>query len=106
HIDGVNAIDEILAVPGIDAVFLGPYDLSGSLGVPGQLDHPKVVAARQRVLAATQARGICPGLHIVHPNAALFRQVVEEGFRFIAYGGDILYLGEACKKAMAEIGRG
>jgi 2-dehydro-3-deoxyglucarate aldolase len=105
HIDGVNNVDAILEVPGIDAIFLGPYDLSGSLGIPGQLGHPKVMAARKKVLAACQARGIPPGLHIVHPDAKLFREAIDEGFRFIAYGGDILYLGEACKKAMADIGR-
>jgi 2-dehydro-3-deoxyglucarate aldolase len=105
HIDAVHNIDAILDVAGIDGVFLGPYDLSGSLGVPGQLNHPKVVEARKQVLAACRKRGICPGLHVVHPDAKLFREVLDEGFRFIAYGGDILYLGEACRKAMAEIGR-
>jgi len=103
HIEGVRSIDAILAVEGIDAVFIGPYDLSGSLGVPGQLDHPEVEAARRRVLEATRARGVAPGLHIVHPDAAAFRRAVAEGFRLIAYGGDILYLGDACRRAMADL---
>ncbi|MBN2583294.1 MAG: 2,4-dihydroxyhept-2-ene-1,7-dioic acid aldolase [Planctomycetes bacterium] len=105
HIDGVNNIDAILEVEGVDAVFIGPYDLSGSLGVPGKLSDPKVVAACKRVLDAATARGIAPGMHIVHPDAERFRQAVDDGFRFIAYGGDILYLGESCKKAMADIDR-
>ena len=90
----------------MDGVFIGPYDLSGSLGIPGQLNDPKVVKARTRVLEAARDRGIVPGIHIVHPDAELFRQSVDEGFTFIAYGGDILYLGESCRKAMAKIGRG
>ena len=106
HIDGVRNIESILDVEGVDGVFIGPYDLSGSLGIPGQLNDPKVVKARTQVLEAARDRGIAPGIHIVHPDAELFRQSVDEGFTFIAYGGDILYLGQSCRKAMADIGRG
>ncbi|MGB2754744.1 MAG: aldolase/citrate lyase family protein [Phycisphaerae bacterium] len=105
HIEGVRHIDAILEVEGIDAVFIGPYDLSGSLGVPGQIDHPKVRAARKCVLDAALERSIAPGLHVVHPDAKLLRRVLDKGFRFIAYGGDILYLGEACRRAMDEVRR-
>ena len=106
HIEGVRNIEAILDVEGIDGIFIGPYDLSGSLGIPGKLNDPKVVKARTRALRAARDRGIAPGMHIVHPDAALFRQAVDEGFVFLAYGGDILYLGESCRKAMADIGRG
>ncbi len=72
----------------------------------GYGNDPKVVKARTRVLEAARDRGIAPGMHIVHPDAKLFQQAVDEGFVFLAYGGDILYLGESCRKAMADIGRG
>ena len=45
HVDAVNAIDSILSVPGIDAYIIGPYDLSGSMGRPGELDYPEVHTA-------------------------------------------------------------
>jgi 2-dehydro-3-deoxyglucarate aldolase len=52
HVDAVNSIDEILAVDGIDAYIIGPYDLSGSMGRPGDLNHPDVQSAITRVLEA------------------------------------------------------
>jgi 2-keto-3-deoxy-L-rhamnonate aldolase RhmA len=99
HIEAVRNIDEILSVPGIDGTFIGPYDLSMSLGIPGQLAHPDLVAAKKRVLAATIAHGLVPGIHLVHPDHAErdVRAVVADGFRFIALGTDILFLGDAAR---------
>jgi 2-keto-3-deoxy-L-rhamnonate aldolase RhmA len=106
HVDAVERIDEILSVPGIDGTFIGPYDLSASLGVTGQLDHPAVVAAKQRVLEATRARGLAPGIHLVHPDRARQQlpEAVAAGYRFIALGTDILFLGDSCR-ALAEAAR-
>jgi 2-dehydro-3-deoxyglucarate aldolase len=105
HIDAVNNIDEILAVPGIDGTFIGPYDLSMSMGLPGQLEHPDVVAARERVLAATLVRGLTAGIHLVHPDRAL-RDVgsfIAAGYRFLALGTDILFLGDSCRAMQRSI---
>lgn len=99
HIDAVNNIEAILSVPGIDATFIGPYDLSMSMGRPGQITHPDVIAARERVLAATLAHGLVPGIHLVHPQQAAetIGDVVASGYRFIALGTDILFLGDGCR---------
>ena len=99
HVDAVEKIDEILSVPGIDATFIGPYDLSMSMGLPGQLRHPDVIAARQHVLEATRARGLAAGIHLVHPDqaAADLPDYVASGYRFIALGTDILFLGDSCR---------
>lgn len=105
HIDGVNNIEAILEVKGIDGILVGPYDLSGSLGMPGRLDHPKVVEARRRAVKAARDRRLAAGMHIVHPDPKGFRNAVKEGVTFIAYGGDYVFLGESCRRAMAEIGR-
>ena len=100
HIEAVGNIDEILAVPGIDGTFIGPYDLSMSLGLVGQLSHPEVEAAKQRVLEATKARGLVPGIHLVHPDSAADEILgcVESGYRFIALGTDILFLGDSARQ--------
>lgn len=107
HIDAVNNIDEILSVPGIDATFIGPYDLSSSMGIPGQLSHPDVVAARERVLRATLDRGLTAGIHLVHPGraAAELPDVLAKGYRFIALGTDILFLGDSCRALHAAARR-
>jgi len=106
HIEGVNNIDEIVTVPGLDGTFIGPYDLSASLGLAGQLEHPTVVAARQRVLDATLKQGIAAGVHVVHPATAEeeMRRRVGEGYRFIALSSDMLLLGHA-HRTLAEMAR-
>lgn len=107
HIDAVANIDEILAVPGIDATFIGPYDLSTSMGLAGQLSHPDVVAARQKVLDATLKRGLAAGIHLVHPDrvATELPACLAQGYRFIALGTDILFLGDACRALHAAARR-
>jgi 2-dehydro-3-deoxyglucarate aldolase len=103
HKDAVENIDQILSVPGIDGTFIGPYDLSMSLGIPGQLDHPLSIAAKKRVLEATLAHGLVPGIHLVHPDRAAkdCAQAITDGYRFIALGTDILFLGDSARALRA-----
>ncbi|MDR1964799.1 MAG: hypothetical protein LBQ50_13585 [Planctomycetaceae bacterium] len=98
HVEALNHLEEILQVPGIDATFIGPYDLSTSMGLSGQLDHPKVVAAQQRILEACQKYGVPAGYHVVQPNEKLVRQRVEEGFCFIGCGLDTEFIIHGCRK--------
>ncbi|MCC7418372.1 MAG: 2,4-dihydroxyhept-2-ene-1,7-dioic acid aldolase [Acidobacteria bacterium] len=111
HIDAVRNVEEICAVPGIDGTFIGPYDLSMSMGIPGQLDHPELLKARARVLEATRAAGLAAGIHLVHPDraAADLPAAIAAGYRFIALGTDILFLGDSCRAlqraALAATGR-
>lgn len=103
--EGVERVDEIVNVDGVDAVFIGPYDLSASYGVPGELSHPRVVEAMRRVVTAARARGKAAGIHVVHPPVAQVTERLDEGFRFIAYGGDMLFLTPAANDAGAALGR-
>jgi 2-keto-3-deoxy-L-rhamnonate aldolase RhmA len=103
HRDGVERVDEIARVPGVDGVFIGPYDLSASYEVPGQFDHPRVRDAMTRILAAAHGAGIAPGIHVVHPPVDQVRARIAEGFRFIAYGGDMLFLVPAVRSAVVQL---
>jgi 2-dehydro-3-deoxyglucarate aldolase len=104
---GVENADAILAVDGIDAYFLGPYDLSASLGVPGQLDHPKVEAAIARVRRAGRRARKPGGIHVVEPDAAHLRRRLREGFRFVAYSLETRIYDTAIRAALkAARGRG
>ena len=107
HVDAVANIDEILSVEGVDGTFIGPYDLSSSMGIPGELDHPDMRVAQDRVLKATLDRGMIAGMHLVHPATvgALLPDAIARGYRFIALGADILFLGETCR-ALHETARG
>jgi len=99
HIEAVKNIEEILSVEGVDGTYIGPYDLSMSMGIPGQIHHPDVKAAMDRVLAATIARGLAPGIHLVHPQDASRKlaEFVGQGYQFIALGTDILFLGDSAR---------
>lgn len=105
HKDAVANIEEILSVPGIDGTFIGPYDLSLSLGIPGQIRHPDVVAAKKKVREATIARGLVAGVHFVQPSTAAedCKQAIAEGYRFIAVGTDILFLGDSARTLQKRI---
>lgn len=103
HVDAVKAIDAILAVDGIDAYIIGPYDLSGSMGRPGELDHPEVQSAIAQVLEAGQRSGKPGGIHVIEPNQDELRQRIAAGFNFLGYGLDIRILDSLCRSHMQNI---
>jgi 2-dehydro-3-deoxyglucarate aldolase len=106
HIDAVRNVDAILAVPGIDATFIGPYDLSASLGLAGQTGHPDVLAAQQTILAACQRHAVPAGIHVVPTDGAEVSRRIAQGFRFIACGIDTEFLQFAARHMFREIKRG
>ena len=99
----VENIEEIVAVDGVDGVFVGPYDLSGSYGVPGQTQHDLVIRARERVLAACAKAGKSAGLHIVTPVPEVVETAVASGFTFVALGMDTVFLHDAGIRALTSI---
>jgi len=105
HRDAVNRIEEILAVPGIDGLFIGPYDLSASYGVPGEFDHPTMKEAMTKILSTAKETNVSPGIHIVHPPLSQVGERIAEGFTFIAYGGDMLFFSEHAREAAREMQR-
>ena len=88
----VNEIDQILAVDGIDGVMIGPYDISGSLGVPGQLDHPDVKEASAKVLKACIKNGISCGTQLSNANTTTVARARDEGFNLIILSSDLFVL--------------
>ena len=100
HIAAVRQADAILATPGLDAVLIGPYDLSASMGLAGQLDHPEVLAAQQAILAACRRHRVAPGIHVVPTDAAEVRRRIGEGFRFIACGLDTTFVRDGCRQML------
>jgi len=103
HIDAVNNIDAILSTSGIDAFMIGPYDLSGSLGKPGDFDAPEVKDALKTVMEAARKHNIPAGFHSVSsdPQEALKR--INQGYNFLAFSLDSIFLGDAACRAMSEL---
>jgi 2-dehydro-3-deoxyglucarate aldolase len=103
HIRAVENLEAILSVEGVDGFIVGPYDLSGSLGVPGQFEHPEVKRALKRVRDVTKKMGALSGFHVIPPDPLEVKKKTTEGYRFIAYSLDILLLGNTCRTGMQEI---
>lgn len=102
HVDALACVDEILSVPGITASFIGPYDLSASMGLAGQLDHPDVVAACRTFLEASQRHGVLPGLHVVPNDPGLVMSAVDKGYRFVALSLDQEFLKDGLRRMLAR----
>ena len=100
HVEAVAEIGAILAVAGIDAVLLGPYDLSASLGRPGDIRHPKVGEAIDRVRDACLAAGRPMGIFTTDPDAVA--ALHAQGFSLIAVGIDAMILGRAARDIYAR----
>ncbi|MCF7853521.1 MAG: 2,4-dihydroxyhept-2-ene-1,7-dioic acid aldolase [Candidatus Pacebacteria bacterium] len=96
----VDTIDDILAVDGIDGVFIGPYDMSGSYGVPGETGRPKVKEGCARVVAACERAGKSAGIHVVIPTQESVNDAVDAGFTFIGLGVDTVFLDRGARAAL------
>ena len=95
HINAVHNLKDILAVPGLDAIMVGPYDLSGSMGLTGQLTHPDMLTAMERIAALAKAAGVPMGTHVVMPDQTELAARIQEGYLFLAYGIDAVFLRSA-----------
>jgi 2-dehydro-3-deoxyglucarate aldolase len=101
HIEAVNNLEAILAVDGVDGFIIGPYDLSASLGRPGDFENPEFTAALARIETVGQASGKVRGIHVVEPDHAALRARLAQGYTFVAYSIDTRMLDVACRAGLA-----
>lgn len=92
HVRAVENLDDILAHPRLDAIMIGPYDLSGSMGITGRFDHPDFTAALGVISQKAKRRNIAMGIHVVQPDPDKLAARIADGYRFIAYGLDAVFL--------------
>jgi len=98
---GLENVDSILAVDGIDATHLGQFDLSLSMGIPAAFDHPEFQAAVDRILAACAAHSKIPAC--MAPDIETARDWMNRGFRMVSYSYDIALLGEGLRRGIAAL---
>jgi 2-keto-3-deoxy-L-rhamnonate aldolase RhmA len=101
---GVKNLREILSVEGVFGFIVGPYDLSSSLGIPGQLDHPLMLEKMKEInKIANDFPHIKKGLHKVSIDPQPVLDAVAEGYELIAYSTDMLFLGDSCRRGIKQI---
>ena len=103
HIEAVNNIDEIISVDGIDGTIIGPYDLSGSMGNPGEYHRQDVKDAIEKVRVACEKRNFPYGFHVIESNPEKLIERINEGCTFLAYSLDFFFLGDSVRNGMKKI---
>ena len=94
HIDAVNNLESIVAVEGLDAIMVGPYELSASLGITGDFENKKYLETLSQILAVCAKHKMPCGMHVVQPDTKMLEQRIREGYTFIAYGVDTVFLND------------
>jgi 2-dehydro-3-deoxyglucarate aldolase/4-hydroxy-2-oxoheptanedioate aldolase len=101
HIEAVENIEAIASVAGIDAIFVGPYDLSASMGKPGQVKDPEVQAAIRKIRDATLRAGVRLGIYCSDPESA--KHFILQGYTLIGMSTDLNYLSQSAGAALAAV---
>jgi len=97
----IEACDELLSLKGLDVVMIGPADLSIALGIPGQFDNPKMIAAVETVIAACNRHGVVPGIQT--RGVAMAKFWADRGMRFVGVAAEHVLLLEKCKEALGTL---
>jgi 2-dehydro-3-deoxyglucarate aldolase/4-hydroxy-2-oxoheptanedioate aldolase len=101
HIEGVRNVEAIARTPGIDAILVGPFDLSGSMNRLGQISQPEVQEAIETVRRHCQQAGLPVGIFATDTEFA--RQAIQTGFNLIALGMDTFYLWQSARSALRQV---
>ena len=104
--EAVENIEELLSFDEVDGVMIGPYDMSGSFGVPGQVNHPKVMEACQKVVNACKKYKKGCGTQLSDPNIDNINELFDIGYTFVFLGSDLFVLwkwADNISKVISEI---
>ncbi len=103
HIDAVYNLEDILSVKDIDGYIIGPYDLSGSMGYPGDYDRDDVKDALNRVKKVCKQNNKSLGFHVISSKAEALQEKIDEGYNFLAFSLDFFFLGDRLREEIAKI---
>ena len=105
HKNAIANLEEIARVDGVDGFFIGPLDLSGSMGITGQLDHPDMAAALDKYKKVCNDFDLSAGMHLVRPNEDTIQSSINQGYTLIALGLDNVFIDESSKAALKAAGK-
>jgi len=105
HVDAVKNLREILKTKGVDGFIVGPYDISGSLGVPGNFEHPEFKKYISEIMKIAKETKKPAGFHVIPPDIKKVEKLIKLGYRFVAISLDTLFLGTPCKNITKDINK-
>ena len=100
HIDAIRELDKIIQTDGVDGTFIGPYDLSGSMGHPGEWNSPDVISALKTYEDTARKYNKLIGFHVVPPDYSLVEEKIDKGYNFIAFCFDAFFLGNTIREKL------
>lgn len=103
HIRAVENLEEILQVKDLDAIMVGPYDLSASMGLTGEFENPRFVKMMEKIFQKAKEHTIPMGAHVVKPVKKDLEKAIAEGHQFIAYGIDSVFLWTSAEVPTKEV---
>ena len=103
HINAIKELDAIIQTEGVDGTFIGPYDLSGSMGKPGKWDEPDVVEALRVYEETALKYDKLIGFHVVPADPVLITEKINKGYNFIAFSFDAFFLGSTIREKLLQI---
>ncbi len=98
HINALEELESIIGHPRLDALMVGSYDLSGSMGITGDFEHPDFLAIMERITQTCRRYNVLMGTHLPYPDHDALAQCITKGQRFIAYGMDSVFLWSAAAR--------
>ena len=101
HVDSIDNLDSILNVEGVDGLIIGPYDLSASMGMPGDFENPEFIETINLIKNSGNKNKSVIGTHIVEPDYKLLKKAITEGYNFIAFSVDIRILDNSIREAIS-----
>lgn len=103
HIDAIHNLEEIHAIPEIDGTIIGPYDLSASMGKPGEFEDPEVQKALQQYEIFCNKEEKPLGAHVISSEATSIKTQIAKGYSFLAFSLDFFFLGDKAREEMKKI---
>ncbi len=103
HLEAIKNLEEIIQTDGIHGTFIGPYDLSGSMGKPGQYHDQDVSEVLKEYERIVKAYDKLVGYHVIEPDIGLVNEKINQGYNFIAFSLDTLFLGQKARTEMKKL---
>ncbi len=103
-VKGVENMDAIFSVDGVDACFVGPNDLTIDMGIRGQTESERFIDALDRIVAVSRAHGVAPGMHCYsRPGSTNINEAIKRGFQFCALSSDIGFLTTGVMDGLKQV---